>query len=532
MKVIKQKITSVAFLLLVSGIFFFISCQHKPDEPVVNNNEGITPPFDTLACDSGNVTFAGTVVPILDAYCISCHSGPTPSGALDFTDYNDFAFVAESGQLLGALRHQQGYSPMPKDAPKLSLCEISLITQWVNDTTFVTPPDTTECDTSSVTFAATIQPILQANCITCHGPPTFEGGLDFTDYADIAFVAQSGQLLGAIKHLPDFQPMPKDAPPLTSCEILSIEKWINDTTFTIIDTTECDSSFVSYPGTVFPILQQNCITCHSQPIPAAGLDFNNYQNVAFVAQSGQLLGAIKHLTGFIPMPQNGPPLTDCEIGLIQKWVNDTTFNPGGGGNPCDPDTVYFQNDVLPLIQSSCGVIGCHDPGTHEEGVILTSYQSIMQTAEVVPFDPQESKLYEVITDNDPDDRMPPPPAAALNSSQINMIYKWIQQGALNNYCEQLDCDSVNVSFSQDVFPIVQNRCYGCHSGANPNGGISLTNYQQIKSKASIPTGSPGSLLGAITWGAGNVNMPQNGAKLSDCDIGIIRNWIAEGMQNN
>ncbi|MCB0806298.1 MAG: hypothetical protein KDC05_10905 [Bacteroidales bacterium] len=531
MKVITLQKTFFLVLFLAAGVFVFNACQHKPDEQLKPDNQ-VDPPIDTIACDSSNVTYPGTVLPILETYCLSCHSGPTPSGALDFTDYNDLAFVAESGQLLGALKHQEGFVAMPQGMPKLSQCEIDLVEIWVNDTTFITPPDTTECDTSMITFPGKVLPILQNNCIGCHGPPAFEGGLNFTDYADIAFVAQSGQLLGAIKHEAGYEPMPQNAPALTACEILTIETWINDTTFTTIDTTECDSSNVTFPGTVYPILQENCITCHSQPVPAAGLDFTDYEDLAFVAQSGQLLGAIKHLAGYTPMPENAPPLTDCEIGLIQKWVNDTTFNTGNNGIPCDPDTVYFQNDVLPLLQSSCGIAGCHDAATAEDGVVLTSYLSVMQTAGVQPFNPFDSEIYEVITENDPDDRMPPPPASALTNDQINLIYTWISQGALNNHCEQMDCDSTNVSFSQEVFPIIQNSCLGCHSGANPNGGISLTNYQQIKNQASISPGSSGSLLGAITWATGNSNMPQNGNKLSDCDIGIIRNWIEEGMPNN
>ncbi|MBN2172620.1 MAG: cytochrome c [Bacteroidales bacterium] len=519
--------------ILFSGIILISSCKHKPEEIAGPNNPTIEPPIDTLVCDSSDVTYQGIVYPILETYCISCHSGPTPSGALDFSDYRDVAFVAQSGQLAGAIKHLDGFEPMPQDGNKLSNCEISLIEKWINDTTFVMPPDITDCDTSFVTYPETIYPILQANCISCHGPPLPEAGLDFTDYSDVAYVAENGTLLGAIKHLSGFEPMPQNAPPLTDCEITLIEKWIKDTIFIIPpDTTICDSSNVTYPGTVFPILQQNCITCHSQPIPAGGLDFNDYENVAFVAQSGQLMGAIRQLPPYTPMPENGPPLTDCEIGLIQKWINDTTFNTGSGGISCDPDTIYFQNDVLPLLQSSCGIAGCHDQQSAQDGVVLTSYLSVMQTAGVVPFDPQESEIYEVITENDPDDRMPPPPAAPLNSDQIQIIYKWIAQGALNNYCDQEDCDSVNVIFSETVFPIIQNKCYGCHSGSNPSGGISLTNYNQVKAQASIPVGSPGSLLGAITWANGNTPMPQNGNQLSECNIAQIRNWIDDGMPDN
>jgi mono/diheme cytochrome c family protein len=519
--------------IFVPALFLLIiSCTHTPDE-IVNTNPNLEPPIDTLACDSTNVTYPGIVVPILNTYCISCHSGATPSGALDFTDYGDVSFVAQSGQLMGSLRHQEGFSHMPQNAGKLSLCEISLIEKWINDTTFINPPDTTECDTSFVTYPGTIIPIFQANCITCHAPPTPASGIDLTNFNDIAFIAQNGSLLAAIKHQAPYVPMPKDAPPLTECEIIKIEKWINDTVFiNPPDTTLCDSSNVTYPGTIFPIFQANCITCHSQPIPAAGIDLNNFENVAFIAQSGQLMGAVKHLTGYVPMPQNGPPLTDCEIGLIQKWINDTTFNPGGGGLPCDPDTVYFQNAVLPLLQSTCATTGCHDAISHQEGVNLTTYQSVMQTGEVTPFQPGESKIWEAINNNEPDDRMPPPPAPPLNADQKQIIYKWILQGALNNYCDQEPCDSLNVTFAGTVFPIIQNNCYGCHSGSNPGGGIFLTNYNQVKAAGAIPSGSPGSLLGVITHADGNTPMPNNGNQLSDCKIAQVRKWIDDGMPNN
>jgi hypothetical protein len=156
----------------------------------------------------------------------------------------------------------------------------------------------------------------------------------------------------------------------------------------------------------------------------------------------------------------------------------------------------------------------------------------MQTGEVTPFQPGESKIWEAINNNEPDDRMPPPPAPPLNADQKQIIYKWILQGALNNYCDQEPCDSINVTFTITVFPIIQNNCYGCHSGGNPGGGISLTNYNQVKAAGAIPPGTPGSLLGVVTHASGNVPMPQNGNQLSDCKIAQIRKWIDDGMPNN
>ena len=296
-----------------------------------------------------------------------------------------------------------------------------------------------------------------------------------------------------------------------------------------IDTTICDSSYVTYPGTIYPIFQTNCIGCHSSSSPVAGLDLTNYEDVAIIAQNGALTGSIEHLPGYTPMPQNAPQLSECEIALIKIWISDTTFTPGGGGGiPCDPDTIYFQNTVLPLLQSSCGITGCHDPLTAESEVVLTSYLYVMQTADVQPYEPWESDLWEVLED----DRMPPPPAPPLTQEQKENIYNWILQGAINNYCDQEDCDSVNVTFSETVFPIIQNSCYGCHSGSNPSGGISLTNHGQVAAAGAIPPGNSGSLLGSITWTSGNIPMPKNGNKLSECNIAQIRRWIGDGMPDN
>ena len=66
---------------------------------------------------------------------------------------------------------------------------------------------------------------------------------------------------------------------------------------------------------------------------------------------------------------------------------------------CDPDTVYFSNDILPLVVSSCATTGCHSKDSHREGVILTDYSSILRTGGIRPGDPDDSKFLETLTDN-------------------------------------------------------------------------------------------------------------------------------------
>jgi len=194
------------------------------------------------------------------------------------------------------------------------------------------------------------------------------------------------------------------------------------------------------------------------------------------------------------------------------------------GIACDPDTVYFQNQILPIMQSSCAKSGCHDALSHQEDVILTDYNSIISTAEVISFNPGSSKLYEVITETDPDKIMPPPPYSALTSEQINLIYKWIAQGAKNNYCDQM-CDTTNVTFSGTIKLVIQNFCQGCHSSAFPSGGIALQTHAEVVSNITR-------LLGSVNHQSGYSPMPKNGNKLSDCTLTQFDIWVSAGMPNN
>ncbi|WP_459074975.1 hypothetical protein [Halocola ammonii] len=205
---------------------------------------------------------------------------------------------------------------------------------------------------------------------------------------------------------------------------------------------------------------------------------------------------------------------------------------GGGGSDddCDPDVVYFQQDVLPIFQSSCALSGCHDATTAQEGIILTDYNNIIQTGDIEGGDLDAGKVWEMITEtdiDDPEDRMPPLPNEALSPEQIEAIQTWILQGAQNNSCESSGCDTLNVTYSGTIRPLIENRCEGCHSGSTPSGGISYETYEGVAEVA-----ADGRLLGAINWDPDYANMPQNGDQLSQCNIDKIRIWIENGYPND
>lgn len=193
---------------------------------------------------------------------------------------------------------------------------------------------------------------------------------------------------------------------------------------------------------------------------------------------------------------------------------------------CTSDTVYFVNDVLPVIVSNCAISGCHDASSAAEGVVLTDYVNIIESGHVKPHKPNSSELYKVITGSG-EELMPPSGRPQLTSDQTSMIRKWIDQGAWNLECVWENCDTNIYTFSGAIWPTIQNTCLGCHSAPNPGAGILLTNYEQIYSIAADPR-----FMGAITQTAPYVPMPQGGSPLSDCRIIQFNKWITAGMQND
>lgn len=82
------------------------------------------------------------------------------------------------------------------------------------------------------------------------------------------------------------------------------------------------------------------------------------------------------------------------------------------------------------------------------------------------------------------------------------------------------CDTVNVTYSGDIQPIIFANCLPCHSVANKFGGVILA----VLDSARIPARN-GLLLKAVTHDPSVIPMPKGGGKLSECDIAKIRRWI-------
>ncbi len=85
----------------------------------------------------------------------------------------------------------------------------------------------TVCDTTAVSFSATIQPILAANCNSCHNATLAEAGVITENYDALMIPVNAGVFHKAVNHLPGPTPMPYMQPKLPECELNKINAWIN-----------------------------------------------------------------------------------------------------------------------------------------------------------------------------------------------------------------------------------------------------------------------------------------------------------------
>ena len=68
--------------------------------------------------------------------------------------------------------------------------------------------------------------------------------------------------------------------------------------------TSCDTTNYTFSGGVAPILQNHCLSCHSNSAAAAyggGIKLQDYADVKARALDGKLLGTIKHTSGYSPI---------------------------------------------------------------------------------------------------------------------------------------------------------------------------------------------------------------------------------------
>ncbi|RYY39932.1 MAG: hypothetical protein EOO08_08550 [Chitinophagaceae bacterium] len=86
------------------------------------------------------------------------------------------------------------------------------------------------CSTAGTTFSATIQPIIQANCLSCHSSsaaPASGNGNVIEGYAAVHAYAANGLLMHVVNHDPGVPAMPQGGAKLDACTIAKLQAWVD-----------------------------------------------------------------------------------------------------------------------------------------------------------------------------------------------------------------------------------------------------------------------------------------------------------------
>ena len=128
----------------------------------------------------------------------------------------------------------------------------------------------------------------------------------------------------------------------------------------------------------------------------------------------------------------------------------------------------YATDIQPIFDQNCN--GCH---SYPNSLILTSYDSVINSGTVVPGDASSSSLYDRITrpESAPGDM---PPSGSLSSSEISLIETWINNGA-NETDAVAGCTDLNaITCDDNVDTLYFPECSSCAEGVacdnyyNPN----------------------------------------------------------------
>jgi hypothetical protein len=81
-----------------------------------------------------------------------------------------------------------------------------------------------------------------------------------------------------------------------------------------------------------------------------------------------------------------------------------------------------------------------------------------------------------------------------------------------------------ISFSNDIRPILQANCIGCHDQGNASGGYDFSTYTSVSANANA-------IIGSVK-ASGYQLMPIGGPALPDSTIQKINCWIEQGKLDN
>lgn len=227
--------------------------------------------------------------------------------------------------------------------------------------------------------------------------------------------------------------------------------------------------------------------------------------------------------------------------------------------PKPGEPIDFDRHVLPILTERCN--DCHHAPYDRSGRMVNpkaslrfdSFAEVMKGnldgPVVVGNDLEKSRLYSVLILPEDDDLFMPPKGGPVDAEQIDIIKRWITEGAKPSKGSAsgtkggIPAPDEPVSFHNHILPLFEEKCLECHGAPfvkrgrtiKPRAGLRLDSYEWvIKGNLDGTIITPGdhtesALHRVITLDKEDPEiMPPKGGPLSEEEITMIKRWILEG----
>ena len=201
----------------------------------------------------------------------------------------------------------------------------------------------------SLSFESDIRPIFETHCLSCHGAESAQSGLVMETVEALlnggdrdgpsVVPGKSGESSLLLHLRGERQPqMPMGSDPLPPEQIDLIAAWVDQLSPSTERSSQeatviAASSAHQFETAIKPLLKQHCFTCHSIQNHQSGLVL---ETMSSLLKGGSLGGPgvipgnsassplIQRLRGEKAprMPLNGEPLSEEQVGLIARWVDE------------------------------------------------------------------------------------------------------------------------------------------------------------------------------------------------------------------
>ena len=215
-------------------------------------------------------------------------------------------------------------------------------------------------------FERDIQAIFAANCFSCHGG-TAMIGLDLRTASSILRGSHEGPVV--VKGLAEksllYQKISgrKMPPPafnlsLTDQQIRTVKEWIDGGCLSDeAEALRAETKRLAdhFDKKALPVFQGRCIACHGGERPMAGLDLRTLAGVLKGSANGAVIsegGSDKSLlirrviSGSMPPPGTGKPLSEAEIQSLRGWIDTSRLTMRESG----PRETFTPAEARPVTE--------------------------------------------------------------------------------------------------------------------------------------------------------------------------------------